>query len=131
MTIRLILIVTILLQQLALPAVGSSAALGVKCDEPSCCRIIDTTTCCGEVVQEIRCGKTGGECLCHFQPDDSEPAPKAPRPTDRLETAPVFVTLVGNGFDVPVARHVRTLPASPAITRSHNETQALLCIWRI
>jgi hypothetical protein len=131
MPLRLILILTLLVQQLALPVAMSSAAQAEECVESSCCQVVETKSCCGETVREMRCGKTGGdECLCGLQPGDSEPAPQAPRPTDRNEVAPALFALVGSVIDLPTPVRAQAPPALPAIVRTHNETQALLCIWR-
>lgn len=131
MPIRLILILTLLMQQLALPAVVSAASQTEECVETSCCQVVETKTCCGETVQEMRCGKTGGrECLCGLQPGDSEPAPDAPRPTERNEIAPVLVALIASVIDLPTPIRSQIPPVAPAVSRTHNETQALLCIWR-
>lgn len=131
MPLRVILILTLLVQQLALPAAFSSAAQIEECIATSCCQIVDTKTCCGEMVREMRCGKTGGhECLCGLESGDSEPAPEAPRPTDRNEVTPVLVAPIGSVVDLPRLMRSQVLPAAPAVVRTHNETQALLCIWR-
>lgn len=131
MPLRLILILMLLVQQLALPAVVSGAAQAEECVETSCCQVVESKTCCGETVREMRCGKTGGiECLCGLQPGDSEPAPEAPRPAERNDIAPALVALVGSVIDLPRPVRAQAPPALPAIVRSHNETQALLCIWR-
>ena len=131
MLLRFTLILTLLVQQLALPVVVSNAGQVEECVRTSCCHLVEKTTCCGETVREMRCGRTGGhECFCGVEPRDSEPAPEAPRPTDRNEIAPVLVTLIGVVIDLPTPVRSQIPPASPAIVRTHNETQALLCIWR-
>lgn len=131
MPIRLILILTLLVQQLALPAVVFGASQAEECVETSCCQVVETKTCCGETVREMRCGKTGGyECLCGLEPGDSEPAPEAPRPSERNDIVPVLVALIGSVIDLPTPIRSQVPPATPAVVRTHNETQALLCIWR-
>lgn len=131
MPLRFLLILTLLVQQLALPVVLPSAAQIEECVETTCCQVVETTTCCGETVREMRCGKTGGyECLCGLESGNSEPTPDAPRPPDRNEIAPILAALSGSVIDLPTPIRSQALPASPAIVRTHNETQALLCIWR-
>jgi hypothetical protein len=131
MLLRLIIILTLLVQQLALPAVAWSPAQVEECAETSCCQIVETKTCCGETGREMRCGKTGGrECLCGLEPADSEPAPEAPRPADRNEIAPILVALIGSVIELPTPARSQVPPAAPAVVRTHNETQAFLCIWR-
>jgi hypothetical protein len=131
MPLRLVLILTLLVQQLALPAVGSSSGQVAACLEASCCLVVETETCCGGVVREMRCGKTGGSvCLCGLEPGDPEPTPEAPRPSERQELAPIVAALLGSAIDLPTTVASQAPPAALAIVRSHNETQALLCIWR-
>ncbi len=129
MATRLLLILALLIQQLALPVVAT-AAPSEDCLATSCCEVISTITCCGEVINEMRCGKTGGECLCGVAPDNGEPAPPAPRPHERTELGPLFVNVLSDVIDLPPV-----LPTLPSATlqvrlRNHNETHALLCIWR-
>jgi hypothetical protein len=131
MPIRLILILTLLVQQLALPSAVFAASQTEECVETSCCQVVETKTCCGETVREMRCGKTGGhECLCGLEPGDSEPAPEAPRPSERNDIVPVLVALIGSVIDLPTPIRSQVPPAAPAVVRTHNESQALLCIWR-
>lgn len=131
MPIRLILILTLLVQQLALPVAMSSAAQAEECVETSCCQVVETKSCCGETIREMQCGKTGGhECLCGLQPGDPEPAPEAPRPSERNEITPVLIALTGSVIELPKPARLQAPPATLALVRTHNETQALLCIWR-
>jgi hypothetical protein len=131
MPLRCLLILTLLVQQLVLPVVLPSSAQIEECIGTSCCQILVTKTCCGETVREMRCGRTGGnECLCGLESGDSEPVPDAPRPPDRTEIAPILAALIGSVIEIPTPMRLPALPAAPAIVRTHNETQALLCIWR-
>lgn len=130
MRLRVILVLVLILQQLALPAAASSAAQAEECVATSCCQVVETTTCCGEAVREMRCGKTGGQCYCGVQSDDPDRAPEAPRPAERSELNPVFVASVGSTFDLPKQVKPKAPLASPQVSRSHNDTQAILCIWR-
>lgn len=130
MPLRLFLILALLVQQLALPAAVSAASQAGVCVDASCCQVVEMKSCCGETIREMRCGKTGGQCLCAVEPGNSEPVPNAPRPTDWNEIAPVLVGLRASVIDGLEPARLHALPAAPAIVRTHNETQALLCIWR-
>lgn len=131
MPLRVLLILMLLVQQSVLPAAVSSVAQIEECVETSCCQVVETKTCCGETARETRCCKTGGhDCLCGLASGDSEPAPDAPPPPDRTEIAPIFAAPVGSVIDLPRPIRSQGPPAPPAIARTHNETQALLCIWR-
>lgn len=130
MPLRLLLILMLLSQQLALPTAASSAAQTEECVATSCCQIVETTTCYREVVREMRCGKTGGQCFCGVQSDDSDQAPEAPRPTDRSELSSVFVAPVGDMIHTPTPVKAQSPLVSTTAELSHNQIQAILCIWR-
>jgi hypothetical protein len=129
MSLRLLLILTVLVQQLSLPAVllGTGAE---RCTTTGCCDVVQTTTCCGEVVEEMRCHKSGGACLCATSSHEPE-APALPGPPDRGDLVSLFIASAAGCMLEPVgATSVSVRPASMTIRRSHNETRALLCIWR-
>ena len=71
------------------------------------------------------------EDLCGLEPGDSEPAPDAPRPSERNEIAPILIALVGSVIEISTPVRLQAPPVSPALVRTHNETRALLCIWRM
>ncbi len=130
MPLRLLLILTLLVQQLALPVVASRSAPAQACDQTGCCQVVEATTCCGKNVRVMWCEKSGGnECFCGLAPGDSEP-PEAPRPSDRDEITSVFVAVRGGVVDVLRSHVTQAAPAPPAIVRSHHEIRALLGIWR-
>lgn len=131
MASRLLLILMLLVQQLALPAAASRAEGAEECIATSCCQVVETRTCCGDVVREMRCARSGGgACRCGVRPDDSDPAPESPRSPDRTEIGPIFVASIGSVIVGPASATVRAAHPAPAIVRSHNETRSLLCIWR-
>ncbi|MCK4873857.1 MAG: hypothetical protein KAS72_14145 [Phycisphaerales bacterium] len=128
MPVRLLLILAILIQQLALP-IAIGRAEPAECAATSCCQLVETTSCCGETVLVHSCAKTGGACHCSDRPGDSEPAPKAPRPQRQHDLEPVFVAGPSSAVDSPTEAPAYVRLTCPAIHRTHNETQALLCIW--
>ena len=107
-----------------------SRAQAEGCEATSCCAAVETTTCCGQVVQEMQCGKTGGECLCGIKPGNSKQMPVAPRPQEQNDLSLIFVVAPNGEIELPVLTRTPPLWAPPAIHRTHNETQALLCVWR-
>lgn len=129
MPLRLLLILTLVAPQLALPVAMGSDPQG-KCEATSCCVVVETTTCCGETVREMRCGTSGGRCYCGVRPDDSRPAPQAPRPLKPNDVGPIFVAAIDGGLVAPAAVRVQRRWTTPAVHRTHNELRALLCIWR-
>jgi hypothetical protein len=129
MQLRLLLILGLLAQQLALP-LAISRAQADECDAISCCEVVETATCCGQVVREMRCGKTGGECLCGIRSGDSEPTPEAPRPQEQNDLSLILVAGANGLIESPLPTRTRVVWAPPASHRTHNEIQALLCVWR-
>ena len=129
MPIRILIALALLLQQLALPAVASRTGDDTS-DEASCCKLIETVTCCGDRVVERRCGKTGGACVCGVERDDESPIPAIPRSDQRGSPEIAFVAHAGNGFSPATASRACVRWTPLARHRAHNETQALLCIWR-
>lgn len=129
MLVRVLLIPLLLIQQLALP-LAASGAPAASCAVPSCCEIVETTTCCGEVIAEQRCGRTGGECRCEAAPEDTPPAPAPRAPGEQNDAGPIFLVRTARALDLLAPVRASARRAAPAIHRSHNETRALLCIWR-
>jgi hypothetical protein len=128
MPLRLLLSLVLVLPQLALPAAAAARTPARACAETSCCAAIELVTCCGTTVIEHRCGHSGGACLCGIDADDTAPAPKAPPAVDRLDLAGHFAPA---SLRSELARAGRRVVGHPATGhRSHNETRALLCIWR-
>jgi len=130
MAVRLLLILTLLVQPLTLGVASIRAGGDDTCVATACCEVLETTTCCGRVVSQMRCGKTGRTCVCGMTPEDSTPAPETPRAPERTEMAPIFAAGVGIVLDVRAPALVCPRRTPPACRRTHNETQALLCIWR-
>jgi hypothetical protein len=129
MPLRLLVILSLLFQQFTVSAVigGTQHA---ECTAGPCCGVVKTTTCCGEVIREMRCGVTGGECLCDHHPANTDPVPRAPRPQERNDVGPLFVAVLADVIDLAAPRRAERLPHRPVFHRTHNATQALLCIWR-
>lgn len=128
MPLRFLLILTVLVQQLALPVMLLGAGED-RCTATGCCDVVRTTTCCGEVVEEMQCRKSGGACMCATS--SHEPAAPFAPGQDRGDLVSLFIAPPAGSTLEPIgASSVPVRPASMAIRRSHNETRALLCIWR-
>lgn len=129
MALRFGLILVLLTHQLGLAA-ASVWRRGDVCLAIECCEVVQRTSCCGEVIDESRCRKTGGECLCAAESDDDQPALPAPSQDNRVEIALTLVAPANVSFDGVSLMCIASLPPTPSVHRTHNETQALLCIWR-
>jgi len=130
MSTRLALILILVVQQFSLPAV-LALWMPADCDMMSCCRVVETTTCCGERTVEIQCGKSGGACVCDQEPGRSEtPVPAVPTADSTgpaVAILPCEVTVAGE-------RSHGSRVTGPGTTgppiRSHNTRQAFLGTWR-
>lgn len=131
MRLQLILILTLVAQQIGLP-IAIAGANGAGCAAPSCCVIVTKTGCCGEVVVETECVEADGACRCDLEPGDSDTDPKAPHPQRNWRHAgPLFATsAIGQVFNLPQRALTWSRAMQPAPNSTHNETQALLCVWR-
>ena len=132
MNYRLLAILLILL-----PGIRGLGALTAQSNEhgsTACCSTIETTTCCGQVAIETICARSGGECEC------------AARPTDLPAPAPIslFVQTLGqlyHQFPELVELSSFLVDEQPQVfargfdyttkLRTHNDTQAILGIWRL
>jgi hypothetical protein len=129
MPLRILLSLTLLLQPLTLR--GAADAPEAACDDTACCQVIETFSCCGQPVKQRYCSKSGGECRCGIGKDDSKSSPAAPPTPPRNDfTSQVFTAYTGPALVAPAAVRTLTPPALTGLHRTHNETQALLCIWR-
>ena len=116
MNMRVLLVITLLLLQ-SVASIGVTRTVEAPASGGSCA--CGTSCCCGV-------------CTCQAGPDLPQRRPDAPPPRDGKEVAP-FLALDQTGLEVRLvdpARHALRPKAEPAPTRSHNETQALLCVWR-
>lgn len=132
MLLRLLFALTLLTQQFALLPVLTARSDGIKCVMTACCVVVETTTCCGEAVSEVRCARSGGgacQCVSPADPDSNVPTPATP---ESGESGPALFAAARTGFALPLDREMRSLGRSAMVApgRTHNETQALLCIWR-
>lgn len=129
MPLRFLVILSFLLQHMAVSFAAIGAMRG-DCEPSSCCVPVEVTTCCGEVAVEVQCGESMGECRCGIRSGESGPRPEAPPPASKTgfdltglsATSPTVV------LTMPVRGSLNA--AAPALPKSHNQTQALLCIWR-
>ena len=130
MTTRAILILMLLLQQLAMPVAAAAAHHAKDCTRTDCCRVVETTNCCGETVREMRCGMTDSpDCRCGLDADHSRTTPVAPRLGERLDTPLVACTAFAWTISTPRPDRPRINAATPNQPPHHN-TQPLLYIWR-
>jgi len=135
MLVRLLLILAIAWQPLILWGAASDAMPAEVCTTTSCCTTVERVSCCGERVVERVCGKTGGACHCASAPSDTpKPRPEAPQPRSERETlvavpsSPVqsIACLDADG----ACRPLFATSESRLASKTHNEIQALLGIWR-
>jgi len=132
MRVRLLTILALATLPLSgLPTVGvglSREVVAMGAAEPDgCC-------CCGDTQSDF-CSMAEMEetpCTCNEAPTEPNRAPKAPAPRDNtqvllalMKTDPGIVVDVPEPV-IPVLRGDSTLLRGA----THNETQALLCIWR-
>ena len=130
MAIRFLLILTLLAPQMALASSLRSTTARVRCYEPACCRVVETTTCCGETVRTMQCVKSGGECRCGIEEHDSSTTPEPIAPPTRVEMTFLPAPLVDGA--VHTTTIVRAMPRWTALSvvRDHNTKLAFLGVWR-
>ncbi len=128
MPMRTLLVVAMLLQSLALVGAAQPAAALVTSGG---CSSAATCCCTGESGPD-RCAPAGRAVVCMCNPSASDDGPKAPLPRDGTQRAPFLaLSLTSIAVRLPEPPRYSLLPArasSPAT--AHNETQALLCVWR-
>ena len=126
---------------LLIPAIRSGGAIldlatGLSNDTMPCCKVVEVKTCCGEVIVEKVCETTGTEvCHCMDKPKDPpEPLPTPIMPTsisDLMFSIPEIGELIVWDISAEPAKLDFAADEFGQLTPSHNETQAILGIWRI
>ena len=128
MPMRSLLVVAMLLQSLALVGAAQPAATPVV---SGACSSAATCCCTGRSGPD-RCAPAGRAVVCMCGPSAPDNGPKAPLPRDGTQRAPFLALLLSSiAVKLPEPPRCSVLPAgvtSPAT--SHNEIQALLCVWR-
>ena len=105
---RLLLILTILVHQLALPGVVVASS-SEPCAEPACCAAVEVMTCCEERVVPAHC-TCGDDCACR-----GSTSPDAPLPA--LVVVPAAPKLVvSREFEAVVDRIVAVALAVPCVS---------------
>ncbi len=128
MPMRTLLVVAMLLQSLALVGPAQRAAAPVA---SGACSSAATCCCTGRSGPD-RCAPDGRAAVCMCGPNAPDDGPKAPLPRDGTQRAP-FLALVLASITVVLpepSRSAVTQPRTPSPGTSHNEIQALLCVWR-
>jgi hypothetical protein len=128
----LLVILALVFQPLTLWLANGPLAPAAECAATSCCEVVVQASCCGEPLIEqeqdhrdaCRCGMSSN--------DDPEPTPNAPMPRTEVGAVVVLVELTGETIDEDAARAPRRAPEPVILSalRTHNETQALLSVWR-
>ena len=127
MRMRTLLVIAMLLQSLALAGLAHPAAAAMASGG---CSSLDTCCCTGKSGPD-RCAPMGRTMVCMCG-DASEPTAPAPAPRegkDRTTLLALTVTVVGTTLPNPVRYALRPM-RDPDTGASHNEIQALLCVWR-
>lgn len=119
-----------------LPRLGVGLSMGRHDEaEAACHRVIKPMACCGGGSgEDAYCPMSDGPCRCLIAPaPDPEPRPQLPLPrSDRdfftsLPNEPTEITLLPEPLSTPLRPGSRVgLTGS----KSHNQLQALLGIWR-
>ncbi len=125
----LFLILTLLTQQLAL-GLAASAGQDQTREKTSCCETIVKVSCCCTRIERVQCDRNMVHCTCGMDSQEPEPAPYSPTQDLRDATGMVFQATTGQTTRFPSIVRTRSSRATLVIHRTHNETQALLCIWR-
>lgn len=128
---RLLLILMLVWQPLALQAVGAPASLASMSDAMGCCKIVETVSCCGKPVIEPVCSMTGGACNCDAAPTQPEqPTPALPG-SNSAERALATLSFDATSVAiVPLDSRLAKAGMQERPVRSHNTIQAVLGIWR-
>ncbi len=128
MPMRSLLVVAMLLQSLALFGPARPAAAPVVsggCSSAATC-------CCTGASGPDRCVPAGRPAACMCGPSAPADGPDAPMPRDGTQRAPFLALLLTSiAVKLPEPPRRSVLPAgAPSPGTSHNEIQALLCVWR-
>ncbi len=124
---RILPVIALLLQLLAPTGptrIVDAPAIGGTCDCVTAC-------CCGGGSASDHCAPVPAE-ICACDSGFQERGPEAPLPRDGKKLTPLLALgLTGIAVTLPdPSRHALRPKAEPAPTTSHNEVQALLCVWR-
>jgi len=133
MFVRLLLILTLVWQPVSVSALAAPAEREADCETSACCRVIETTTCCGLRTVERVCSRSGGECRCGYAPQERDPAPKAPAPQTGSERTlvPAPASIVGLVVaPAPVVSRPTAQDPRGAAPTDHQRALALLGVWR-
>ncbi len=128
MPMRTLLVVAMLLQSLALVGPAQRAAAPVA---SGACSSAATCCCTGRSGPD-HCAPAGRAAVCMCGPSAPDDGPEAPLPRDGTQRAP-FLALLLTSIVVKLpepTRSVVTQARTPSPGNSHNEIQALLCVWR-
>jgi hypothetical protein len=103
------------------------------CLAVSCCDVVKLNACCDVAPTDHFCERSHGSCQCGVSPGDApDRLPEAPLPRGGNETQPLFAQLEATQI-VEISdstSHAFATKAAPFVHRSHNQVQALLCVWR-
>ena len=128
MPMRTLLVVAMLLQSLALVGPAQRAAAPVA---SGACSSAATCCCTGRSGPD-RCAPVERAALCMCGPSAPDDGPEAPLPREGTQWAP-FLALSVSSIAVKLpepTRYALTQAGTPSPSTSHNEIQALLCVWR-
>ncbi|MCA9292134.1 MAG: hypothetical protein KDA25_13460, partial [Phycisphaerales bacterium] len=134
-SLRVVVILALLVQQLALPvalhADGRPGAAPGPCGTSCACASVTVRTCCGREITTHACGTSGGPCRCAARSQERQDTPKIPSPSTRADFVGLHVTVAFAPFVLPRATASRARPGRAWIAaRSHQEARARLGIWR-
>jgi hypothetical protein len=132
MASRLLVILALVFQPMTLWLSSARAATLRECGPISCCEVVVPVSCCGEPMAE-RQADHRDECRCGMSSDDApERAPIAPSPRTETGVGLALVEMTGDTVNDDGARVARRTPRPVVLTalRTHNETRAILSVWR-
>ena len=131
---RLILILVLAIQPSWLGALLPRELAMAACTEPVCCMTVEYTTCCGETIGvEQPCPMSGGECFCGATSQDSQPTTPA-RHSSNMSDLTNWIPIDQVGVEVVFgSTQIRSATRASVVmrlSRSHNQMQSLLGVWR-
>ena len=135
MLTRLILILAFSWQPVGLVGATVQTGSAAQCGPLACDRVVEITTCCGEVVRQMVCGQTPEDCGCQAKPTDQDsPLPRQPAtPPAASETFFAVPSRIIGWLDDPFSGvNPLGLGASSRLRahQSHNQRHALTCVWQ-
>lgn len=97
---------------------------GPKSESCCCCEPVESDQCCTPAPMDA--------CQCDMGPGEPERLPEAPFPREGSESAPFFASSANvTVMELPDAsRHAVSPKAEPRGHLSHNQVQAILCVWQ-